>query len=150
LKKESAISFKSISAIYGKWVIFASVIGIGFTLYAKFEEQKKQMINGVVNQIKPELQALKQDIAKANLQLEFARKRDTMQMNALNRYRISQAKTEREQIEIYKDIQKQLEQRQEYFYNEKMQISPEQLYFDSIELDTLKKKLQYRMTASES
>jgi len=146
LKKESAISFKSISAIYGKWVIFASVIGIGFTLYAKFEEQKKQMINGVVNQIKPELQALKHDIAKANLQLEFARKRDTMQMNALNRYRISQAKTEREQIEIYKDIQKQLEQRQEYFYNEKI----EPLYIDSIPTDTLKKKLQSLMIASES
>jgi hypothetical protein len=124
--------------VYGKWVIFASVIGIGFTLYAKFEEQKRQFIEGVVSQIKPEIETLKHDlkseITKINLQLEFARKRDTMQLNALNRYRMSQAKSEREQIEIYKDIQKQLEQRQDY-------LLQEEIYTPYIPEDTLKKKL---------
>jgi GTPase Era involved in 16S rRNA processing len=158
LKTVAKISGKLLGSTWQTLTVIAAIFGAG-AWYVNHQqerdtEQQAKIINTIISQIKPELQVLKVDLAKVNLQLEFAKKRDTMQVNSFNRYRMTQAKSEREQIEIYKDIQKQLEQRQEYFYNEQIQVSPEQEYFDTIYQrwapDTLKKKLNYRMTAQGS
>ena len=136
---------KTVSKIASTWktigLIFA-ILGTGYAAAIYLEKIKKDIGSEIITSLKYELKPIQDGLKKVQLQQHFSMIRDTMQRNDFNNYILSKATDEKEQVKILKQINNRLNDQQEmYFYNEplKIEIAP----------DTLKKKLQLEMTASE-
>lgn len=161
MKKESFISFKSFAAHWSNLVLIGGVIVVGMNVKPIIRSMLKSIIKEEIQPLikNDSIQSTSQ--LRTNLILKDVIQVVVKQIKRSDDYNLSRAKTAEEQIEIYKEqienyksMQKLLDQRQEYFYNEHMQSFPEQLYMDTIYQrwppDTLKKKLNYPTTAQGS
>jgi hypothetical protein len=141
---------KTVSKIASTWKTVGLIIAISGTGYAAaiyFQQMKKDIASEIIISLKEELKPIREGVKKVQLQQHFSMIRDTMQRNDFNNYMLSKAVDDKEYIKRLEQINRRLDEQQPlYFYNEKI----EPLYIDSIPTDTLKKKLQSLMIASES
>jgi hypothetical protein len=122
-KLKETITLKS---IIGYITIISTVFGAGYSFHLYMLNQQKQ----IISQITPQFQTIESRLIVMNKKIDNGFKlayiRDTMQINALDKYRIQQARNESQRVQVLSEILKQVKEREPYF-----------MYFP----DTSKKKL---------
>lgn len=122
-KLKETITLKS---IIGYITVISTVFGAGYSFHLYMLNQQKQ----IISQITPQFQTIESRLIVMNKKIDkgftLAFIRDTMQINALDKYRIQQARNESQRVQVLSEILKQVKEREPYF-----------MYFP----DTSKKKL---------
>lgn len=122
-KLKETITLKS---IIGYITVISTIFGAGYSFHLYMLNQQKQ----IISQITPEFKTIENRLTTLNKKIDkgfsLAFIRDTMQINALDKYRIQQARNETQRVQVLSEILKQVKEREPYFM-----FSP----------DTLKKKV---------
>lgn len=111
-KLKETITLKS---IIGYITVISTVFGAGYSFHLYMLNQQKQ----IISQITPQFQTIESRLIVMNKKIDNGFKlayiRDTMQINALDKYRIQQARNESQRVQVLSEILKQVKEREPYF-----------------------------------
>lgn len=111
-KLKETITLKS---IIGYITVISTVFGAGYSFHLYMLNQQKQ----IISQITPQFQTIESRLIAMNKKIDkgftLAFIRDTMQINALDKYRIQQARNESQRVQVLSEILKQVKEREPYF-----------------------------------
>lgn len=111
-KLKEQITFKG---IIGYVTAISTLLGMGYSFHVYMSNQQERFIS----QLTPKFQAIDNKLITMNKKIdkgfELAFIRDTMQINAFDKYRLQQTKNESQRVQVLSEILKQVKEREPYF-----------------------------------
>lgn len=111
-KLKETITLKS---IIGYITVISTIFGAGYSFHLYMLNQQERFIS----QLTPKFEAIDNKLITMNKKIDkgftLAFIRDTMQINALDKYRIQQARNESQRVQVLSEILKQFKEREPYF-----------------------------------
>lgn len=130
-KLKEAITLKG---IVGYITAVSTLLGMGYSFHVYMLNQQKQ----IISQITPRFEAIDNKLTTMNTRINNGFKlnyiRDTMQINALDKYRIQQASSESQRVQILSEILKQIKEREPYYiYVPEIDSSKKKVYMSNLQ-----------------
>lgn len=105
----------TLKGIVGYITAVSTLLGMGYSFHVYMLNQQKQ----ILSQLTPQFQTIENRLTVLNKKIDkgftLAFIRDTMQINALDKYRIQQARSESQRVQVLSEILKQVKEREPYF-----------------------------------
>lgn len=111
-KLKETITLKS---IVGYITIISTVFGAGYSFHLYMLNQQKQ----IISQLTPQFEVIDSKLTAMNTRIDKGFQlnyiRDTMQINAFDRYKMQQASNESQRVKVLSEILKQVKEREPYY-----------------------------------